>query len=280
MKKKISSPIAYCSGSSAGLHHTAEGKTCQDASMVGIEASGWVIAAVADGAGSSQHSHLSSQLAVKTIVDRIAKLAASDRWNAPHFRLEDKFWRETSISLFKVVREEIIRLAKEEKADIEDFNTTLIVACMKGNVLAIAHVGDGRVAVRDQAGNWAAGISPFRGRYSNETVFVTMEDWLSNPSMLETSVTNKEFTGLALLTDGVEHAAFICKILSSEGAPFDDPNIPSKEFWEPLHQQLVSMYRKGEPHKSIQAKWSQFLKRGTPNLASAIDDKTIILIAK
>jgi serine/threonine protein phosphatase PrpC len=54
-----------------GHHHRAEGTPCQDSCLVrvlGDEADGALVACVADGAGSSQHSEVGAGLACESVI--------------------------------------------------------------------------------------------------------------------------------------------------------------------------------------------------------------------
>jgi serine/threonine protein phosphatase PrpC len=75
-KLRSSKPWRVVGASVAGTSHTRLGIPCQDSNLSEILPSGFLVAVVADGAGSAAHADVGSQLAVKTVINEARRSEA------------------------------------------------------------------------------------------------------------------------------------------------------------------------------------------------------------
>jgi hypothetical protein len=187
-----------------GASHEKVGKGCDDAS-------GWLAEpqltwlAVADGAGSRPLSAHGSRLAVETVRGLAANLVRMD------LNPEPALWLT---AVFQEVRRKLAELATAHGTEIQDFATTLAVAVLIGDTVAIAQVGD-TIAVVGSAGKYEAVEPAPHFEYANETVFVTHEEVLQHVRLAQRPAA--EVDEIYLSTDGLRF-----KILDSlaTGAPY------------------------------------------------------------
>jgi hypothetical protein len=182
----------------SGFSHIEEDIPCQDAHAYNIGEGGWLIAALADGAGSARLSHIGAKAFVDDIVEN------SQLLNLTNELYPDKI----SEFLIKSVNNTSQRLVEghKEKEDAEpciksDFAATLVVVFANSDGGAFFHVGDGAGAAiaADKSVN-AIITKPQNGEYANETYFVTMENW---DSYLRVTQFGSGFDTILLMSDGV-----------------------------------------------------------------------------
>ena len=122
-----------------GLSHREKDLPCQDAHYIGRLANGWVVAAVADGVGSSAHAEEAAALAVAAVADMDGScLSGLAPWDgqAAEALLRDGFDR---------AEKAIGEAASTKGAPIGAYYTTLTAVVYDGQHLAFGHCGDGGV---------------------------------------------------------------------------------------------------------------------------------------
>lgn len=149
-----------------GSAHLTSGRECQDASTWRTDA-GTTCLAVADGAGSKPLSAQGSGIAVATVYE-LAGLLAGFRPVA-----EPALWLT---AVFDEVHRRIATEAGGQERDRRDFATTLAVAVMIGDTVAIGQIGD-TLAIAGNAGVYETIAPEPPSEYANETIFVTHEDF-------------------------------------------------------------------------------------------------------
>lgn len=149
-----------------GTSHTVSGRGCDDSS-------GWLDGAetvcliAADGAGSRPLSAHGSRIAVDTVLEFGTALRAGEA------TMDDpKSWLA---DVFQEVRRRIENVANGNEHDPHDYATTLAVAVLAGDVLAVGQVGD-TIAVVGGPGGYRTVAPAEQHEYANETVFVTHDD--------------------------------------------------------------------------------------------------------
>ncbi|HEX3130216.1 MAG TPA: PP2C family serine/threonine-protein phosphatase [Thermoanaerobaculia bacterium] len=160
-----------------GTSHLRRGEGCADAFAI---ASGddVLVLAVADGAGSARCG---------------AEGAAHTASRAVELAL-----RETDLrSVFQATLDSLLeRIGEQPPAD---FHTTLLLAILKDDTLAVGNIGDGWAVVRE-GGALRAVAAPERSEYVNETFFLTSRGALDEA--VYEIVPAAGLDALALLTDG------------------------------------------------------------------------------
>jgi len=185
----------------------AAGESGDDAHAWTIEG-GWLVAAVADGAGSARRSAEGATLAAAFFVEHFA-WALAEEPTVSADRLFDSF---------EATRIALERLCSRAGGSLNDFATTLCVAVASDTEVWAAQVGDGAVVLQT-AGDFEALASTTRGEFLNETTFLTSSSWRREASVERRSVTSPS---LALLTDGLGLLA-LDLVSGVPHAPFFEP---------------------------------------------------------
>lgn len=163
------------SASATGQRNADQGAAGQDASHC-LVTGDVLVAVVCDGAGSAGQSRTGANLMARTLAERLSSTLHADR------RLLDP-QAEGGARLEAVLRDAIEsvrgRLADLATANglaLESYSCTLVgcVASPEGGCLF--HIGDGFAIVQGAAGESVLS-RPENGEYSDETYFVTDENW-------------------------------------------------------------------------------------------------------
>lgn len=269
---------AWCSV--IGSSHILENLPCQDSSKVEyLVDSDFVIAAVSDGAGSCENSHLGSHFLVDYAIEKVAITAKLKGWLDEPSLINDDIWRLEAFNIFSELKRELLLKSQELNIEFKTLSATLIILISNGDYTACAHVGDGRAAIRNDQGEWKSIITPTKGEEANQTLFITSDLWdnVEELNYFGTFFYSYPITAFCLLSDGCERASFeILKYNESEDKYFD-PNLPFKPFFEPNYSNLIKMNSANLGQEKINELWGKFLKNGTPALANETDDKSLIL---
>ena len=142
--------------SEAGVSHIQNGVDCQDSSLVHVGTK-WLIACVADGAGSAIHSKEGARTAVESFVEVAADL------------LRCRYDPETTVrNAFDQAR---LGVSKISGCETEKYATTLLGVVATRNRVAAAQVGDGAIIIDGQVV-----LKGHAGEYANETSFITQDE--------------------------------------------------------------------------------------------------------
>jgi hypothetical protein len=228
-----------------GTSHKAQGKDGQDAS-------GWrsgpgvTCMAVADGAGSRPLSAAGSALAVERALATGRTRAAGAAESSPAAD-----WIRAA---FAEAHEQIAAMAASADREVAEYETTLALAILTADVVAIGQVGDS-IAVVGEEGHYRTVAPEVKGEYVNETFFITAPDALAH--LRVTVLPAREAELVVLSTDGLRY-----KILAglAECVPF-----------APFFDDLASYIRTQEASSSGIA---QFLSRLDSDQTR--DDKTLV----
>jgi len=183
--------IGYYKMSLIGSSHLSElDGVCQDSSGIKLLSNGWVVAAIADGLGSSKRSDIASDLAVKEILRFVEE-------NLP------EVWHEESlISLlriaFHVALKKIKSVAKQSGNPIKDYDTTLTAIIYNGTNVVYGHVGDGGIITLSRYGDFSVLTIAQKGEEFNTVVPLRAapDNWIFGES-------KEAVCSILLLTDGI-----------------------------------------------------------------------------
>ena len=202
-----------------GASHQRRGEPCQDAHGWSTLADGTLIAVVADGAGSAGLSDIGAQLAVHSAISFTREALA----NGPPAAEES--WCRTLHGILARTRIAVEERADEEGIDHHELATTLIVAIVSGNAIAVAQIGDGAAVLRDNE-SLIPLTTPVLSEYLNETTFITSPGAVQNAQI---RVCLAEGPRLALLSDGLQMLAL--KLPSGR---------PHPQFFDPLFEFMAN----------------------------------------
>ena len=195
----------YAASSVIGTSHLRTGTECQDFHAVNlasaVSGAQVVVAAAADGAGSAKRSLNGARQACHTFFE-CAQLAVAQLGQALDF-LHDSFANDT----LEDVRTRIAELANESEEPLSAYACTMLGAIVSDNAAFFLQIGDGAIVYRmgdAETTAWRLALSPQRGEFANETIFVTRGDAAQRISVARIVGPIAEF---ALMTDGIEHLA-------------------------------------------------------------------------
>lgn len=255
---------------------SSESKPCQDSCFVEDWGGGWGILVVSDGAGSAKYSQLASEyIAQRAAPWAFRELVESHRWEVDRSLPDPSTWQAAAEAAMRVIRDEIAAYAEQNSLRLSSLDATVIVILLAPHGLLVAHVGDGRAAMRDERGRWRAIMRPYRGERAGSTVFLTANIWNRPEEYIRTHVVNERYTAVVALSDGCEPASFEYSKWDEKAQRWYDPNNPYERFWEPLLAQVRGWYR--EDADGLKSRWTQFLDSGTDALRDERDDKTMVL---
>lgn len=212
-------PWAIVAARARGSAHEVRGEPCQDAYAVQV-VDDWLIACVADGAGSARFSDHGSWLVVSTFVTTLAEQVAAGAWLAhDDLAAAVEAWTRAAIAQARATLVEDARARGcDPPARLRDFASTLVGVAIGPEGGACAHVGDGVIVRRGDAG-WTMLSAPENGEYADTTYFVTDEEWSGH---LRVTPVGADCATVVLMSDGAGEIAI------QNDAPFAG-------FLEPMH---------------------------------------------
>jgi len=120
----------FCGSSQIGKSHEVDDTVCQDSHFI-REGKGFIVAAVADGLGTSKYSDIASKLAANSAVDYcIENISAI----MPDDQILD--------SIHSAFEHANNLIKKEAQEDIDDYDTTLSLAVFREGEVFYGHAGD------------------------------------------------------------------------------------------------------------------------------------------
>ena len=197
----------YAFTSALGSSHLKSGVPCQDSSECVIHTHGddsFLVAVVADGAGSAKYSQYGSRLACHVVQEAVQPLIEEGRGLGSL----DREFAEDVIKRFQAM---IQRVARRTGNTPRDFACTVLAALIAEKEAAFFQIGDGAIVVSrgGQHGNdeeeeisydWV--FWPQNGEYANETVFATGENACED---LQFAVCEENIEEVAVFSDGIQN---------------------------------------------------------------------------
>jgi hypothetical protein len=212
-----------------------------------------LVACVADGAGSAQHSELGSSIACNAIIENAARyFEASGGFEA--------LQKDNLLGWCEDVRTRIADAAALHDCKTREFATTLCVAIIGPATSFFSQIGDGAIILGNDM-LYGVVFWPQSGEYANSTNFLTSDEYREQ---LEFLATPTRWSKVALMTDGIERIAL----------KFDSQT-PHTPFFDPLFRALKS----AADVESLSEGLRGFLGSDSVQHRSD-DDKTLILAAR
>lgn len=244
-----------------GAAHINQDTECQDRLLCRmIETAGEgeiLIAAVADGAGSTTDGQIGAEIACRFFVGQIAEFLSSGE--ASINSLNEDFGR-LWISYFQA---KIDVLARENEKDTREYATTLVGVVAGAERAVFYQVGDGGAvfSADGRAESYRFGIEPRESEYVNTTDFLTDAEAAQN---LRFTVVEEPIEDLILFSDGI----FAVAVDYRENKPH-----------EPFLRPMIAPLRNASATDGLNEKLENFL--ASPKLNEKTDDdKTIILASR
>jgi hypothetical protein len=241
--------------SAIGTRHIQRDVPCQDFGAYLIQDSS-IIGAVADGAGSAQHSDIGAQLAVKTV------LANLDQWLSEQSMAQSVTESQMQPVFAEALRNAIEVLQQEAETgdyELRELGCTLLTFIATPNWIAAMQIGDGFIVVKaSETEPYQLLFQPEKGEYINETMFITSEPALES---MQVTVKASQQPLVCAATDGLEKVAI----------RFQDWQ-PHPPFFDPFMSCLETVDDPAER----QAYLETFLNSDRLN-AKTDDDKTLLV---
>ncbi|ADW70946.1 PP2C family serine/threonine-protein phosphatase [Granulicella tundricola] len=176
-----------------GSSHQQSGLLCQDAQAEATLPNAITLLAVADGAGSALRAREGSTTAVRAAIHHLTtQLTTIPQTEAA--------WRTLLTQTLTHARKSLQTLAKTKP--LRDLATTLLVAILTPDHIALIQLGDGAIVSRSPTGDLHVLSHPRLSEYINETDFLTGDNYLQ--AAVLTILPASGIAALALFTDGVE----------------------------------------------------------------------------
>ena len=284
----------------------------------------WAIAVVADGAGSKSHSDIGAQIVVdETLsfvkswlrsqlespaqsqlvfhpshVDKVMPsytnaveikdlLTPPAFWQAPFIPPvlpKDSQLNQLADQLYQHLYSRLHAYASQQDIPVSALGCTLIASVLSPIGVTLIHIGDGRAAYQDTAGDWHALMQPWKDD-EGYTVFVTTQALQpssrqagsnSHDYIRATTVT-QPIQAVVLMSDGCESSAFECQVFDTAKQQYIRPNRPFARFLDPVKSTLMQLHHHyGHDRAAINSRFAAFLQQGADSLKKEGDDKTLV----
>jgi hypothetical protein len=124
-------------------------------------------------------------------------------------------------------------------------------------------------------------ITPYKGEYANETVFITSPIWEKGTTdqYIESRVIDEPVDAFVLMSDGCENVCYETVVYDHEKYSYQNKNKPFAGFLNPMLDAVHRMYIKGMDTPTINHFLAEYLAND-PVFKEESDDKTLILVAK
>jgi hypothetical protein len=187
-----------------GRGHVLSGEPCQDRHKVASLLNGDLVVIVADGAGSAEFSDEGARVATETCLTQIAERAQRKR-----------LARQDYYGIFLSAAERVSHYARSFNLSPRKFATTLnVLHCTRAGT-ANASIGDSGCIIVTGQDELEILAPPFKGRYANETAFLSqsmVERYFSYGETLNSII------GYIAATDGIFDLLFQQDQINSQSA--------------------------------------------------------------
>ncbi len=266
-----------------GRAHIADGSECQD--FHSIESldndNKWVINVVSDGAGSAKQSARGSNANCKLACQMFKLLVEKQKWIDNNYFPTEKEWYVECHAIFSTIKSVIVSKANESNVEPREFNATILVLITTPRGILVAHIGDGRMGYQTKDNQWHSAINPHKGEEANQTVFIPNQ-WnaisipafrMSGIYLPETrTIETDQIKSYVIMSDGCEHAMWICHQFDKEEDKFVDINKPGERFLNPLINDLKEL--EGE---NLNNRMKFIMREGTSVCLREKDDQTLVV---
>lgn len=183
----------------------------------------------------------------------------------------DFMWNEASeddlrallLNAVAYARDAVAEDATQRDADFKEFATTLLLAVVTPQLVAVAQLGDGGLVVQDTAGKASLLVRPKEGEYVNQTDFLTGTHAVQQ---VQLAFWRGDVEGVAAFTDGLQRLALVY--------PAAEPFAP---FFDPLFTSMKEL-RTEEDERAADGHLAQFLV--SPAVREKADDDLTLVLAR
>jgi Protein phosphatase 2C len=252
----LPSPWRVAAASVRGASHERLGLPCQDAHQWALLPESFLVAAVADGAGSALLAEVGAAVAVSATIE--AARRRFNRLNLPAPQ-DDAGWKELLAELLALAREAVEKEAVSRSLPLRDLACTLSLVVATRDFAAAIQIGDGAVLAAAADGQMRLVSRPLQGECLNETVFLTSPESLA---LAQWGLWRGRLAHLAVFSDGLQMAAL--RMPEAE---------PHPGFFGPLFRFIDGQPNGSEAHMAL----ATFLS--SPRLRDRTDDDVTLFLA-
>lgn len=243
-----------------GAAHSAQNTECQDRFIcrsIETKEGEILIAAIADGAGSTSSGQIGAELACRIFAEEAEDFLKTTAASLHSLNADfGKYWLE-------FFQKSISEIAEKEQKPVRDYASTFVAAIVGEHNAVFFQVGDGAAlySSAEKPEEYVFGIDPIETEYANVTDFLTDREAFSTIRFKQTDTL---IENLILFSDGIFAVAVDYKT-----------NQPHAPFLRPMIAPLVS----GQNVENLNAKLANFLASPKIN-EKTDDDKTLILASR
>lgn len=243
-----------------GTRHERQELPCQDYGAYYLCNNDVIVGAIADGAGSSNYSHIGAKLAVEKVITTFEAIARRNlnKKLSSSCPLNSEEARRLFTTVVKRVTKTLQEQADSNCYTVDELACTLLIVVAAPEWLVAMQIGDGFLVLGLDDKNYQMLFQPDKGEFANQTTFVTSSDAIE---MMQVHILQGKQRFICASTDGLEKVA----IKMSNWVPF----FP---FFKPLEEYL---YETSDPEHEDDYIES-FLNSERLN-AKTDDDKTLLL---
>lgn len=241
------------SASAPGTSHLRRGAGGQD-QVCYREEPGFLVAVVADGAGSAANSALGALAATRQALT-VATWEMLQARGRPGREELGGILRRAAAS----ARQSLERMAGESSERLNSYACTLLLTVQTAELLGGAQIGDGGIVVSDGQGGFDCFTAPQKGEYANQTIFLTSARGLEQ---MEVRVEEAQPEKLAMFTDGIQNLV----IESATQRPF-----------QPFFTSIFGWLENQTDRNQAETDLANLLR--SPRVTAKTDDDTTLLLA-
>ena len=239
--------------SAPGKYHLANNAPCQDSGHF-VASNDMLVAAICDGAGSASEGHLGSDFFARKVPELVAESIGMGRFakRAP------SEYRDDLLAIIEEARSQARQIALSRQLDLREFACTIVGCITLEESGCFFHIGDGFAIFVNNTGEGVLS-HPENGEYTDETYFVTDDDWKDH--LRVTPISNiKGGCLIGLMSDGASRFAI---------------NRPKTGFYRPFIDPIVNFLNKATEHNGNQALKNVLQDEKTLEITP--DDKALLL---
>lgn len=237
-----------------GKAHKRLGTPCEDFYFWKLIHSDTLVAAVADGAGSSRLGGIGAKLAALTAVEKISSYLATSPLPS-----HDQHWEKVFGEILLETRLRLEAEAITRETALQDLATTLIITVTTPQACMVAQLGDGAVVVKNGEDSFISFTSTLVSEFFNETIFISSPNILDS---INTTIYKGKISQISILSDGLYTLAFDLK-----------KNEPYTPFFKPLFQ----FAEEASDVRIAERELRNFLS--SPKVTQRTDDDLTVIIA-
>ena len=250
-----SSPWRVVSASVRGTSHVKANLPCQDVIRHQAGPGAWLLAALADGAGSASFAEIGAAIAAETALGSVARQLAN---GAPE-TTNDEAWRGLLRNAMVSARNAVLAEAERRSVRPRELASTLTLLAIGPELAAAAQVGDGAALGATTPDELLCLARPASAEYLNETTFLTSDTALET---LQLNLQRGVWRQAALFCDGLQLLALRLPEATPHG-----------RFFQPLFR----FVERSSDAVAAGAELARFLQ--SPRITERADDDLTLLLA-